>query len=152
MERACARVLKSGSLERRVHELCVLFRECRWGGFRATPAAQKNFHFFLAIPKRFAIVSRIEGNQSDEQPKKQMQTQIITAIKADEVPAILNPKVRARMLAAIEKWDNGDGDAEGEFMAHAGYPVQFVVRLSASCLDQADALIRRVHAAIIARE
>jgi hypothetical protein len=42
--------------------------------FRATPAAQKKFHFSLAIPKRFAIVSPIEGNQSDEQPKNKMNT------------------------------------------------------------------------------
>jgi hypothetical protein len=69
-------------------DFTVLFCECRGEVFRATPAAQKIFHFSLAIPKRFAIVSPIEGNQSDEQPKSKMKTYIIRSTKTGEYRTI----------------------------------------------------------------
>jgi len=50
----------------------VLFCRVPMKVFRATPAAQKKFHFSLAIPKRFAIVTRSEGNQSRAKPKNKM--------------------------------------------------------------------------------
>lgn len=81
----------------------VLFCECRCEIFRATPAAQKNFHFSLAIPKRFAIVSPSEGNQSDAQPKKQMKDLYTildkSGMNCGEYPDQEAAETRARELA-----------------------------------------------------
>lgn len=77
-----------------------------------------------------------------------MNTEIIAVYKASESPCILNKIVRARMFAAVQKWDNCDGDVDIEYQVIAGNEPQIVVIVHPSITDQAGKLIRRISAAM----
>lgn len=77
--------------------------------------------------------------------KKNMRKSIVAVYKAEECPPILNPAVRARMIAAAEDWDC---DCGAYWVSNAGTPLELVVECPPSLLDQSDKLIRRVDAAM----